>query len=232
PFLAAELPDPEVALLFGVAVALLLALADEEQRGLRDEDMTLLDQVTEVPEEEREHERADVRSVDVSVHQQDHFVVAELRRVVVRAHAATELGYDGLDLLVLERLQRVRLLDVQDLAAQWQDRLVRTVPAHLGATACRVTLDEEQLVPFRIIVRAVGQLAGQDASLELAMLLLASASAGRRHTCLRGQHNALDDPLHGPRVLVEERLELLADKRLDGRTHLAIRKSVLGLALV
>ena len=53
------------------------------------------------------------------------------------------------------------LLYVEDLTAQRQDGLVLTVASLLGRTACRVTLDEEELGECRVLGRAVGELAGE-----------------------------------------------------------------------
>ena len=63
----------------------------------------------------------------------DDLAVAQLLDVeVVRADAGAERGDDRLDLLVVEHLVEARLLDVQDLAAQRQDRLVRRSRACLA----------------------------------------------------------------------------------------------------
>ena len=59
-----------------------------------------------------------------------------------------------------------RLLDVQDLAADRQDRLRGGVARLLGGAAGRVTLDDEQLGRRRVVELAVGELAGQAAALE------------------------------------------------------------------
>src|SRR5439155_11652311 len=77
---------------------------------------------------------------------------------------------DRLDLLVSEHLVRARLLDVQDLATERQDRLEAAVAAFLGAAAGGRALDEVQLTDLRIALGAVGELAGQDAVVHEALL--------------------------------------------------------------
>ena len=57
--------------------------------------------------------------------------VAQLLDVELGADAATERRDDQLDLLVTQHLVEARLLDVQDLALDRQDRLVPPVAAHL-----------------------------------------------------------------------------------------------------
>ena len=61
-----------------------LALLDPVQRRLRDEHVAALDQLLHVPEEERQQQRADVRSVHVGVGHDDDLVVAQLGDVEIR----------------------------------------------------------------------------------------------------------------------------------------------------
>ena len=61
-------------------VSVLAALGAEERR-LRDVDVARVDQLAHLPVEERQQQRADVRSVDVGVGHDDDPVVAELRDV-------------------------------------------------------------------------------------------------------------------------------------------------------
>ena len=58
------------------------------------------------------------------------------------------------------------LLDVEDLAADRQDRLDPRVAAALGRAAGRVALDDEDLALLGVGRLAVGQLAGQPAAAE------------------------------------------------------------------
>ena len=60
-----------------------------------------------------------------------------------------------------QHLVEARPLDVQDLAAQRQDRLVLAVAALLGRAAGGVALDDEQLGLGGIALLAVGELARQ-----------------------------------------------------------------------
>ena len=66
-------------------------------------------------------------------------------------------------------LVEARLLDVQDLAAQRQDRLEAAVAALLGRAAGRVALDDVELAPRRVALLAVGELAGQRQAVERAL---------------------------------------------------------------
>jgi len=50
-----------------------------------------------------------------------------------------------LDLIVLEELVFARFLDVDQLAANWQNRLITSVASLLGGAAGGVTLDNVKL---------------------------------------------------------------------------------------
>ncbi len=100
-------------------------------------------------EEEREDQGADVRAVDVGVGHDDDLVVARLLDVELVADAGADGADHGEDLLVGEHLVDARLLDVEDLAAQRQDRLEAAVARLLGRAAGRVALDQVQLAEVR-----------------------------------------------------------------------------------
>src|SRR5690606_13847491 len=67
----------------------------------------------------------------------------------------------GLDLLVLENLVEAGLLDVDELAADGQDRLGATVPSLLGGATGGVTLDDVDFAFGRVTGGTVGQFAGE-----------------------------------------------------------------------
>ena len=92
-----------------------------------------------------------------------------MRGVLLVADAVADGRDDVADLLVAEHLVEPGALDVEDLAAQRQDRLVHPVAAALGGAAGRVALDEEQLAGVLVVGRAVHQLAGQAAAGEHAL---------------------------------------------------------------
>ena len=116
--------------------------------------------------EEREQQRADVRAVHVGVGHEHDAVVAKLVDAERLAEPAAERHDQVLDLLVAEDLVGPRLLDVEDLAAQRQDRLVAALARLLGGAACGQSLDDEDLAVRRVALAAVDQLAGQRRRLE------------------------------------------------------------------
>ncbi len=62
---------------------------------------------------------------------------------------------------VLEHVGDRRLLDVEDLAADRQQRLELGVAGELGGAERRVALDDEQLAAVDVVAAAVGELGGQ-----------------------------------------------------------------------
>src|SRR5690606_25479016 len=80
-----------------------------------------------------------------------------------------------------EHLVQTRLLDVEDLAAQREDRLRAAVAALLGAATGAVALDDEELGVLWVALLAVGQLAGQRQAVEHALSRdrLAGLAGGR-----------------------------------------------------
>ena len=144
-------------------VLLALALLDAIERRLRDEDVAAQDQLLHVAEEEREQQRADVRAVHVGVGHDDDLAVAQLGSVeIVLADPCADGGDQRADFLVAEHLVVARFLDVENLSLERQNGLEAAVAALLGGAAGRFALHQEQLATLRILLLAVGQLAGQD----------------------------------------------------------------------
>src|SRR5439155_6344565 len=93
-------------------------------------------------------------------------VVAQLGDVeVVAARALADAGAERRDerqdLVARDELLVARLLDVEDLAAQRQDRLELAIAPLLGRAARRIALDDVDLAQRRILLLAVGELAAQ-----------------------------------------------------------------------
>ena len=128
-----------------------------------------------------------MRAVHVRVGHDDDLGVAELGDVeIVLADAGAERGDEGADFFVAEHLVDARFFDVQDFAAQRQNRLVAAVAALLGRAAGGIALDQEQLAARRIFFLAIGQLAGQAARIERALAPRQLAGLARRFAGARG----------------------------------------------
>ena len=102
-----------------------------------------------------------VMAVGIGVHHQEDLAVAQLRQIERLAHTAAERADDVLQLLVREQLLATRLLRIEHLAAQRQDRLRRAVTALLGGPSGGVSLDDEELGVAPRRRKAVAELAGQ-----------------------------------------------------------------------
>ena len=109
-----------------------------------------------------------------------------------------------------EHLVEARLLDVQDLALQRQDRLRAAIAALLGGAAGGVALDDEDLGQRRILFLAVGELAGQARDIERALAAGHLARLARGLARARGLQNLVDDGARFLRMLQQEFLQLVA----------------------
>ena len=225
-------------------VLLGLALLDFEERRLRDVDVPAIDELGHLAEEERQQQRPDVAPVHVSVGHQDDLVVAGAGDVedflVVLAgvavfplapNAGAERHDQHPNLLVGEHLVEPRLLHVEDLALEGQDGLEATVATLLGGAAGRIALYDEQLAVGRILLGAVGELAGQRAAVQGALAADQLLGLAGRLARPRGVDGLADDPAGDRRVLLEVCSEGLVDGRLDDPLHLAVPQLGLGLAL-
>ena len=186
----------------------------------------------QLPVEERQQQRADVRAIDVRVGHDDDAVIAQLGDVeVLGADAAAERRDHGLDLLAAEHLVEARLLDVQDLALERQDGLEPPIAALLGRAAGRLALDDVELAQRGVALLAVGQLARQRAAVERALAPHEIARLARRLARARGVDRLADDLARDAGVLLEEGAELVVDDGLDDALDLGVAELGLGLSL-
>ena len=94
-----------------------------------------------------------------------------------------------------QHLVEARALDVEDLAAQRQHRLVLAVAALLGGAAGRVALDDEEFGLGRIALLAIGELAGQRGDVERALAPRQLARLARGFAGGGGLDHLADDDL-------------------------------------
>src|SRR3990172_3052879 len=226
-----EAADVGVLLLIVVQPAGLLAVLDAVQRRLGDVEVAAVDQVAHVAEEEGEVEGADVGAVHVGVGHDNDAVVAELGGVELLAEAGAEGGDHRPYRLVGEHLVWAGLLDVEDLAEEREDRLEAAVAALLGGAAGGVALDDEQLAHLGVALGAIGELAGEDAVVEDALLDDEVAGLAGGVAGAGGGEALLDDAAAVGWVLLEVAGELLAQRGLDHPLELGVAQASLGLAL-
>src|SRR5262249_15266260 len=122
--------------------------------------------------------------------------------------------------------------DVEDLAADREDRLHPRVAALARRPAGRVALDDEDLALLGVGRLAVGELAGQAAAAEQA-LAPARQVAGLARGDARGRRGLglADDVAALGGVLLEPGPEVVVDHALDEALGLGVAELGLGLAL-
>ena len=128
-----------------------------------------------------------------------------------------------------EHLVEARLLDVEDLALERQDRLRAPIAALLGRAAGRIALDDEDLRQRRILLLAVGELARQARDIERALAPGHLARLARRLARARGLDDLGDDGARFLRMLEQKFAELLRHRGLDHALDLGGDQLVLGL---
>ena len=147
------------------------------------------------------------------------------------ADAAAERDDQRLDVVRAQDLVEPGLLDVQELAAQRQDRLEPPVAALLGGAAGRVALDDVQLALGGVALLAVGELARQGHPVERALADDEVARLAGRLAGPRGREALLDDPPAVGRVLLEVLGDRVGERALDLARDLGVAELGLGLAL-
>src|SRR5450631_1701156 len=169
---------------FAVRVRILVRVVAPLQaveRRLCEVDITGLDQWSHKAEQQCEQQRPDMQAIHISVGHEDDLVIARLGQVEVLTDAGAKARDEGLDLVVGQDLVDPGLLDVEDLAADGQDRLVVRVAPSNRRTAGGVTLDDEDLTDGGVTALAVAQLARQAAGLQQSLAAGGLASLTRRH---------------------------------------------------
>ena len=111
-----------------------------------------------------------------------------------------------------EHLVEPRLLDVQNLALERQDRLEAAIAPLLGRPSGRLALDDVQLAQRRIALLAVGQLAGQGTAVQCALPAHEIAGLAGRLARPGGIDRLADDAPRDTGILLEIRAELVVDE--------------------
>ena len=143
-------------------VAFVFAVFDFVQRRLGDVDVAAFDQLSHLAVEEGEQQGADVGAVDVGISHDDDAVIAQLFRFeVFRANARAQRGNEDGNGFRTDDFVGAGTFDVQNLAAQRQNRLEFAVAALLGGAAGRVALDDVDFALRRVFFLTVCQFAGQ-----------------------------------------------------------------------
>ena len=145
------------------------------------------------------------------------------------ADAAAERGDQRADLRRRDHLVEARALDVEDLALQRQDGLRAPVASLFRGAAGRITLDDEDLAQRRILLLAVGKLAGQASDIERTLASRQLARLARSLARAGGIEDLADDGFRFLRMLEQEVAELVRNGRLHDTLHFGRDQLVLRL---
>ena len=192
--------------------------------------MILFNKFLHLPVEERKQQGADVRAVDVGIGHDDDAVVAKLCQVVLFApDTATERGDERPHLRRRQHPVEPGPLDIQNLSLEWKNRLKAPVATLLRRPSGRVSLHHEQLREARILLLAVGELAGKAGDIQCGLPsghfpgLAGGFARARRLDDLSRNRARL------ARGFEQEFGQLLAHRRLDRGLDLGGDELVLGL---
>ena len=144
---------------------------------------------------------------------------------------ASERRDHRFDLVAAEHLVEARLLDVEDLALDRQDRLESPVPALLCRAAGRLALDDVDFAERRIAFLAVGEFAGKAAAVERALAPDQIAGLACRLASPRRIDGLADHALGDRRVFLEVSPQPVVEDGLDDALDLGVAKLRLGLPL-
>ena len=222
-------------------VFLALLALDLVKGRLRDVNFAGAHQLGHLPIEKCQQQRANVRAVHVRVRHDDDAAVAQFGNIEARfvfrarrpiffrfADAGADGGDHRLDFVVLQKLIDARFLDVDQLAANRQDRLVTAVATLFGRAAGGITLDNIKLGQFRIALRTIRQLARQSAAGERAFANGLARFARRFPRPRRRQHFIENAPARR-RVLIEVSHQPVVNNRAHDAVDLGVDQLHFGL---
>src|SRR5215469_9733022 len=212
-------------------IALLLALFGAKQRGLRDVEIAIFDYFGELAEEKSQQQRTDMGAVHIGVGHDDDAVVAQLLDILLAAHTHSQGRDQRAQLGRGQDLVDPGPLDVQDLAAQRQDRLRAPVAPLLGGAAGRLAFDQEQFAARGVALLAVRQLARQRGRIQRALAPHQLLGLARRLPRGGSFHRARHDSLRVAGVFFQVLPQLFVDHGNDDAFDFGVAQLGLGLTL-
>src|SRR5450759_662158 len=225
-----QLLDYGVAFGLGLGVVRHLSGADAEERRLGDEEVAVLDDLRHVAEDEGQEQSSNVGAVHVGIGHDDDPVIPELGQIKRVADAGAKGNDQRPEVLARNDLVQARLLDIEELAPQRQDRLKTAVAALLGRATGGVAFDEVDLTFGGVALLAVGQLARQRHAFEGALADHEIAGLARRLAGAGRRQRLLDHSPAVGRVLVEVLPYSLGYCGLDLPLDLGVAELGLGMA--
>ena len=175
-------------------------------------------------------------SVNIGIGHDHDLVVSQLRqvdslRVFLSTDGHAKGGVDIADFLALESPVLHGFLDVENLTPQRKDGLEGTVTTNFGSSAGGIALNEEELALGRILVGAVGKLAGKAAAAHDGLALHKLTGLACSVTGCGSQNHLLHYQFGILGILLEISLERCRSSCRHSSHHLAVAELGLGLAL-
>ena len=148
-------------------------------------------------------------------------MVAQFVRIkIIAPYAGAKRSDQGADFLARQHLVEPRALNVQNLAAQRQHRLIFAIARLFGRAAGGIALDNEQFRFRRIPLLTVRQLAGQRGDIQRRFSTGQLSRLARGLARCSGFSDFLDDALGVAGVFLKPRAEAITDGAFDNGPHL------------
>jgi len=163
-----------------------------------------------------------VGAVDVRVGHDDNFAVAGFFEVKVAADSAAERRNHGPDFGVVQNRVQAGFFDIENFAAQRQDRLKTAVPSLFRRTARRIALHQIDFRLHRIPDRTIGQFSRQGTNFQGAFPPGQFAGFSRRIPSPGGQNRLFNNLAGNGRIFFEKLTEFLKHHRVDNSPDFAV----------
>ena len=172
-----------------------------------------------------------MRAVDIGIGHDDDLVVAQFGDIEIVVDSGSECRNHRFDLGIGINFIETCFLHIQDFSTQRQDRLRCTASCGFCGTARGISLNQEDLTVFRILVGTVCQFSRQGHAIQRGF----SSRQVTRFSCglsgTLGKQGFFDNRLCNSRVLLQEQFELCAHDIIDSSSRLAVSEFLLRLAL-
>ena len=193
--------------------------------------MALFDQFRHETVQERQHQGINVSAVDIGIGHDDDLVVAQFGDIEIVVDSGSECRNHRFDLGIRINFIETCLLYVQNFSTQRQDCLRCTASCGFCGTTRGISLNQEDLTVFRILVGTVCQFSRQGHAIQCGF----SSRQVTRFSCglsgTLGKQGFFDNRLCNSRVLLQEQFELCAHDIIDSSSRLAVSEFLLRLAL-
>ena len=171
--------------------------------------MSLLDELRHETIKEGQHQRGNMRTVHICIRHDNNFVITKFGNIEIVMDAGTERGDHSLDLLIGIDPVQTGFLDIKDFSSQGHNGLITDITAVFGGTECGVTLYDEDLALFRILLRAVRKLSGKSGAFKNGFTPGKLSCLSRGCSCSLCKDRLFAHAFCNLRILLQEPCQLL-----------------------